>query len=193
MNEVMQSSQPPSDSPKPTPRRRFLMGAVVATLAAGTLAGIGARAWAHGGWGGGWHRGGFMGAQLDPTAVDERLDRMLKHFYVEIDATEAQKQQLAPMVKAAATDLLPLIGQMRDTRRQALELLAQPSVDRGALEALRADKLRLLEQASRRLTAVLADEGSRRLTRAIADVADVLTPAQRKQLAAHIGRRHGRG
>ena len=179
MNDITQTPQP-SHSPKPTPRRRFLIGAVLATLAAGTIAGFGARAFAHGSWGGGWHRGGFMGAQLDPAAVDERLDRMLKHFYVEIDATDVQKQQLAPIVKAAARDLLPLAGQMRDTRRQALELLSQPSVDRGALEALRAEKLRLAEQASRRLTAALAD------------VADVLTPEQRRALAEHAQRWHGR-
>lgn len=178
MNEITQSPQP-SDSPKPT-RRRVLMGAVLATLAAGTIAGMGARAFAHGGWGGGWHRGGFMGAHLDPAALDERLDRMLKHFYVEIDATEAQKQQLAPIVKAAAGDLLPLAGRMRDTRRQALELLSQPSVDRSALEALRAEKLRLLEQGSRRLTAVLAD------------VADVLTPEQRRAVAERAERWRGR-
>jgi len=175
MNEVTQSPQP-SESPKPT-RRRLLLGAVLATLAAGTIAGIGSRAFAHGG----WHRGGFMGgAQLDPAAVDERLDRMLKHFYVEIDATEAQKQQLAPIVKAAATDLLPLIGPMRDTRRQALQVLSQPSVDRSALEALRAEKLRLADQASRRLTAALAD------------VADVLTAEQRRALAERAERWRGR-
>jgi Spy/CpxP family protein refolding chaperone len=178
MNDVTQSPQS-SGSPKPT-RRRFLMGTALATLAVATIAGIGARAFAHGGWGGGWHRGGFMGGHLDPAAVDERLDRMLKHFYVEIDATEAQKQQLAPIVKAAVKDLLPLAGQMRDTRRQALELLAQPSIDRGALETLRAEKLRLAEQASRRLTAALADVG------------DVLTPEQRRTLAEHAQRWHGR-
>ena len=174
MNEVTQSPQP-SESPKPT-RRRLLLGAVLATRAAGTFAGIGSRAFAHGG----WHRGGFMGAQLDPAALDERLDRMLKHFYVEIDATEAQKQQLSPIVKAAATDLLPLAGQMRDTRRQALQVLSQPSVDRGALEALRAEKLRLADQASRRLTAALAD------------VADILTPEQRRALAERAERWRGR-
>jgi len=178
MNDVTQSP-PPSDSQKPRPRRRFLIGAALATLAVATTAGIGARAFAHGGWGGGWHRGGFMGAQLDPATVDEHLDRMLKHFYVEIDATEAQKQQLAPIVKAAAQDLLPLASQMRDTRRHALQLLSQPTVDRGALETLRAEKLRLAEQASRRLTTALAD------------IADALTPEQRRALAERAQRWHG--
>ena len=48
------------------------------------------------------------------------------------------------------------------------------------IEALRAKQLRL------------ADDASRRLTRAVADAAEVLTPAQRKDLAAHFARRHGR-
>jgi periplasmic protein CpxP/Spy len=177
MTNAPQSSES-SPSPEPTPRRRFMRRAVLAVLAAGAIGGIGARAFAHG-WGGGLHHGGFMQGDLDPAAVDERLDRMLKHFYVEIDATDAQKQQLAPIVKAAAKDLLPLGGQMRDTRRQALELLSQPSVDRGALEALRAEKLRLADQTSRRLAA------------AVADVADVLTSEQRRSLAEHAQRSHG--
>ena len=173
MTNRPQSSESPS--PEPTPRRRFMTRAVVAVLAAGAVGGLGARAFAHG-WGGGGHHGGFMHGDLDPAAVDQRLDRMLKHLYVEIDATDAQKQQLAPIVKAAATDLLPVRGRLHDTRKQALELLSQPIVDRGALEALRAEKLRL------------ADEASRRLTAAVADVADVLTPEQRRLLAERAQR-----
>jgi protein CpxP len=173
MTNRPQSSESPS--PEPTPRRRFMTRAMVAVLAAGAFGGLGARAFAHGG-AGGWHHGGFMHGDLDLAAVDQRLDRMLKHLYVEIDATDAQKQQLAPIVKAAATDLLPVRGRLHDTRKQALELLSQPSVDRGALEALRAEKLRL------------ADEASRRLTAAVADVADVLTPEQRRLLAERAQR-----
>src|SRR5262245_58573463 len=105
---------------------------------------------------------------------------MLKHLYVEIDATEAQKQQLAPIVKAAAHDLVPMRTQFHDGRRQAVDLLSRENVDRAALEALRANQLRLAEQASIRFT------------QALADIADVLTPAQRKQLADRIGRWHGR-
>ena len=73
---------------------------------------------------------------------------MLKHLYVEIDATEAKRQQLAPVVKAAARDLIPLHGQLHDARRQAIALLSQPTIDRGALETLRAEQLRLIEQAT---------------------------------------------
>jgi protein CpxP len=104
---------------------------------------------------------------------------MLRHLYVEVDATDTQKQQLAPIVKGAVRDLLPMRERMRDARMQAVALLSQPTVDRAALEALRANQLQLAEQASRRVT------------QALADAADVLTPEQRKALADRIGRWHG--
>jgi len=163
----------------PTPRRRFLRRAAIATAIAGLATVIGVKAIAHAGGPWRWHRAGFMGAPLDPARVDEHLDRMLKHLYVEIDATDAQRQQLAPIVKSAARDLLPVRAKMHEARRQAVELLSREHVDRAALEALRADQLRLVEQASMRLTQTLAD------------VADILTPEQRKQLAGRIGSWHG--
>jgi Spy/CpxP family protein refolding chaperone len=170
---------PPSAPPTGSPRRRFVRRAAIAAVIATLATGIGLKALAHG-HGGGWHRGGFLGAQLDPAKLDEHLDRMLAHLYVDVDATEAQKQQLAPVAKAAARDLLPMRDRMRDTLRQAVALLAQPSIDRAALEALRADQFQL------------ADQASRRLTEALADIADLLTPEQRKQLAERAERRHRR-
>ena len=108
---------------------------------------------------------------------DARLERMLKHLYVEIDATDAQKEKLAPIVKQAATDLLPLRDKMRAARQQAIELLAQDSVDRGAIEQLRAEQLQL------------ASDGSKRLVQALADAAEVLNPEQRKALAERMQHR----
>ena len=168
-----------SPNPERKPRRSFFKRAAIATLIGGIAAGIGYKAFAHGGGYGGWHRGGFMGGPLDAAAVDEHLDRMLKHLYVEIDATEEQKQRLAPIVKQAAKDLLPLRERIHDARRKALELLTQDSIDRVAIEMLRAEQLQLAEQASRRIT------------QAFADAAEVLTPVQRKELATRI-KRHRR-
>jgi periplasmic protein CpxP/Spy len=161
-----------------TPRRRFLKGAAIATAVAGIATAVGLRTFAEGAGPHGWHRAGFMGGPIDPAKLDEHVDRMLKHLYVEIDATDAQKQQLAPIVHGAARDLLPLRTQFQDGRRQAVALLSADTIDRGALETLRAHQLQLAEQVSQRFT------------QAIADVADVLTPAHRKQLAQRIGRWH---
>jgi len=162
------------------PRRRFFKRAAIATLIGGVAAGIGYKAFAYGGGHGGWHRGGLMAGPLDAAAIDEHLERMLKHLYVEIDATEEQKQRLAPIVKQAAKELLPMRQNLHAGRREAIDLLTQERIDPAALEALRAKQMGL------------ADEASRRLTRAIAEAADVLTPVQRKELAAHFARRQGR-
>lgn len=137
----------------------------LASLIGGIAAGVGFKAFGHGRWQG-------------SGPID--LDRMLKHFYVEIEATEEQKQRLEPIVKQAAKDLLPMRENLHAARREAIELLSQDRVDPSALEALRAKQIGL------------ADEASRRLTHAIAEVSDVLTPAQRKGLVQHFARRHHR-
>jgi Spy/CpxP family protein refolding chaperone len=156
-------------------RRRFFKRAAIATLIGGIAAGIGFKAFAQGGGCGGWHRSAFAGP-LDPAAVDEHLDRMLKHLYVEINATDEQKQRLEPIVKQAVKDLLPLRDKARAGRERVLELLTADTIDRGAIEALRAEHLQLAERASRRFAQVLAD------------MAEVLTPEQRKDLAGRMER-----
>lgn len=159
-------------------RRRLFKRLGIATLIGGLAAGIGFKAFAGGH---GCHaRSAFMGGSVDPAAMDERLERMLKHLYVEIDATEAQQQKLGPILKQAAGDLLPLRGKMHAARTQAIELLTRDSIDRAAIETLRAEQLQQ------------ADLASKRISQALADAAEVLTPAQRKQLAARM-ERHRRG
>jgi Spy/CpxP family protein refolding chaperone len=164
-------------------RRRFFKRAAIATLIGGIAAGIGFKAFAQGG-GCGWHGCGYAAGPLDAASVDQHLDRALKHLYVEIDATDEQKQRLEPIVKQAVKDLLPVREKAHAARKQAIELLAADRIDRGAIEALRAEQLQLAEQASRRFT------------QALGDVAEVLTPAQRKQLAERMesfGRRWRHG
>lgn len=142
----------------------------LATLLGGVAAGVGFRAFGHG-------RGSRGHGPIDPADLDKHLERMLKHFYVEIDATEEQKRRLEPIVKQAAKDLVPVREQFHAGRREAIELLTGERIDPGAIEALRARQLSL------------ADKASRRLTRALGEAAEVLTPAQRKELAAHLARR----
>ncbi len=154
-----------------TPRRRWLKRGMLGLLGAGLAGGLGFRAFAHRGYGRG---------PLDPAEVDARLERMLKHLYVEIDATDAQKQQLAPIVKQAAQELLPLRDKIRAARRQAIALLTGDRIDRAAIERLRGDQLQLAEQ------------GSKRLVQAIADAAEVLTPEQRQLLAERLQHRRRR-
>jgi Spy/CpxP family protein refolding chaperone len=155
-------------------RRRFFKLAAVSTAFAG-LAGAGFGVLAHG-------RGRGRGP-MDPAALEERLERMLKHMYVEIDATDAQKQKLDPIVKQAAQELQPLRAKVREARLEGMKLFSAESIDRGAIERFRAQQI------------AATDAASRRFTQAVTDVAEVLTPDQRKTLAARFARhtRRGRG
>ncbi|MDH3318776.1 MAG: Spy/CpxP family protein refolding chaperone [Betaproteobacteria bacterium] len=151
-------------------RRRFFRFAAAGAALAG-LSGLAWKAAAH---------GGRSGGPIDPARLDEHLERMLKHLYVEIDATAAQQQKLEPIIKQAAKELMPLREKVREARRQGMELLSAPSIDRAAIERLR------VEQISS------ADQASKRFVRALADVAEVLTPEQRKIVAERMQRRrHG--
>ena len=156
-----------------TSRRRFFKLAGITTAAAG-LGAVALGALAHG------RRHG--GGPVDPAKMEQHLDRMLRHMYVEIDATDAQKQKLDPIVKHAAKDLAPLREQVRAARQEGVKLLSADTIDRGAIERFRVQQIGA------------TDAASRRFTQALADVAEVLTPEQRRKLAAHAGRRrHGRG
>ena len=88
----------------------------LATLIAGVAAGVGFKAFA-----GREYRHG----PIDPADLEKHVDRMLKHLYVEIDATEEQKRRLEPIVKQAAKDLLPMREQLHAGRREVIELLTR--------------------------------------------------------------------
>ena len=157
-------------------RRGFFRRAGMFAAVAAIAGGIGLQAYAQGG---PERSGGRFGGPLDTAQLDARIERMLKHLFVEINATPEQQQKLAPIVKQAAQDLQPLRGQMQAARKQAMELMGAEQIDRAALERLRVEQLQT------------ADALSRRVTQALADAAEILNPAQRKQLAEHMQRRRG--
>jgi periplasmic protein CpxP/Spy len=170
-------NDPTQTSPSaPAARRFFSRYTAVAFLAGVALVvGVGlARSEAVSG----WHRG-MMDGTHSAAEVSAHVDHMLKHFYVEIDATDAQKAQIGPLVKQAVNDLMPLHSQLQSAHSHAMQALQQPTVDRASLEAARAEHLQL------------ADEASKRIVQLFGDVGDVLTPAQRQALAEHLEHLHG--
>lgn len=120
---------------------------------------------------GGMHHAMMSGNLLDVAAH-------LRHMYAEVDATDAQKAQIDPLVKQAMTDLAPLRAQVQTAHTEFVQAIGQPTVDRNGLEAAREAHLQI------------ADQGSRRLVQLIGDIGDVLTPAQRQALAKHLQQMH---
>ena len=144
--------------------RRFTLAALVGGAAAATSFGAFAQR-GHGG----RHQG-----PMDPAQFEQHLERRLKHLYVEIDATEEQKQRLEPIIKETVRELAPVRRNLHAARGEAIKLLSQDRVDAGALEALRARQIQL------------TDEASRKVTRALVDASEILNPQQRRKLAAHF-------
>jgi len=164
------------DAPLSLGRRLFNRQTVIAFVAgAAVVAGVGA---AMGDAMGGWHHGMVMDGTHSAAEMSDHIDHVLKHLYVEIDATDAQKAQIGPLVKQAVADLQPLHAQLAAAHTHAMQALTQNSIDRTSLEAARVEHLQL------------ADQASKRFTQLIGDVGEVLTPAQRKALGDHLAKMH---
>lgn len=148
----------------------LLTGVVAAAAAVGVQAHGGSGA----GIGFGWHHGAGHGEDAAAHA-----ERFLQHVYIEIDATDAQKARLEPIFRQAAADLSPLKQRFRDGHTQLHALLGNDTIDRAAVESIRAQQV------------AMADQASRVLTSAVLDATEVLTPAQRKTLLDRVRRHHG--
>jgi len=184
-----ETSSTPSASAAPAPpaparrvRRYLAIAAIV--VAAGLTGAAATQALSDQGFGRGhWHgpgmMGGPMGRAFDPARAEQRADRMVRHLAVEIDASAEQQEKLRSIVKAAVKDLVPLREKAQAARQRAHSLLTQPTVDRAAIEAFRAEQVTQL------------DAVSKRLAQALAEAAEVLTPEQRQKIGDHMQRRRG--
>ncbi|GAB5606148.1 Spy/CpxP family protein refolding chaperone [Sideroxyarcus sp. TK5] len=119
--------------------------------------------------------GGQMDTERMGKFADKRLDRMLD----DVKASDAQKEKASAIVKAALEQGAPLAGKIRDNHIQMRKLMAATTLDKAAIEAMRAEQIKL------------ADEASQRMTSTMLAVAEVLTPEQRAKLAEKMEKRRG--
>ena len=165
--EIIPPNAPEPDMHAPRSRTALIVGGTLAVLivgagvAAATGNGFGRGFGGHPHWG-----GGFM-----EYGIERALD--------EVDATPEQTEKIWKIIDAARAEMRPVARGFRDSREQVMELLGATTVDRAAAEKLRAERI------------AAADEASRRMTTAILDIAEVLTPEQRAELAEHIKDRGG--
>lgn len=152
------------------PRRRYWVAAIAAALVVGTVA-IALTSLA----------GSFRRGATDAGTAQEWAAFASRQMLKKVKPSPEQMTRIDAIVAEAVRDLHPLHQQGRDARDQALRLLAAPGVDRVAAEQLRASQIAQYDAASRRAVGALAD------------VVEVLTPEQRRVLAAKLEeRRHDR-
>lgn len=117
-------------------------------------------------------------------ASPERVTRMVDKVFSRVDATDEQKSKITQIANGALKQLMPMRAEMRGTRQEALDLLAAETIDRAAIENLRAQRMSK------------ADQASTIISTALADIAEVLTPEQRvmakDKISERMGRRWGR-
>jgi periplasmic protein CpxP/Spy len=126
-----------------------------------------------------WHLAGHHHA-LDAEEIDYLVEHRVNRLLSKVDATQEQRDKVVRIVKAAVNDVRALRKGPWDQREKFAGLLRADTIDRAALENLRAEQLST------------ADAATKRLLQAVADAAEVLTPEQRRQLAELWEHRHGR-
>jgi periplasmic protein CpxP/Spy len=158
----------PVAAPRKSYKKPLLAGVAAAIILAAGAFSVTAFAKNHGDRQGG-HRGGPMGGFM----IERMLDR--------VDATDEQRTKIKAIVDRTRDQLSDLRGERKAVMEDVTTILKSPTIDRGAIETKRTERLAKVDAASKQMTA------------AFADIAEVLTPEQRKIVAALLEDRMERG
>lgn len=133
---------------------------------------------AHAAGGGGFcHRG--HDAPQSAEELRERLDKGASRLGNRLDTSAEQSTQIDAVLDRVAPELFALKDDKDALHQDFRAALTSPTVDAAELESLRVEGL------------ALADTASRIVVKSVADVAKVLTPEQRHELADLAARFHG--
>ena len=158
---------------KNEPSSRKRIGVVVAGLVGVALVALVGRALA----GGGLQRLHGM-HHVKGAMVRGHIENHVEHALNAVDASEEQREQIGGLVDRTFEALHHLHGDHEQEHARIAALLTAETVDRDALESLRAEHLVKIEQASR----LIVD--------AVAQAAEVLTAEQRQQLVDLMRENH---
>lgn len=94
-----------------------------------------------------------------------------------VEATAEQEERIWTIIDGTRTELRPMMREFRDARGAVMELLGAETIDRAAVETMRAERI------------AAVDEASKALTSALVEAVEVLTPEQRANLVEHLQER----
>lgn len=121
---------------------------------------------------------GGMGGHMGMRFAEHRFEKVMD----EIGATAEQQDKIFAIVDKTRADLRPMGREFRGMHEEVAALLGAPTIDKAAVEALRAKRIAEVDEASKKAVA------------AVIEAAEVLTPEQRAKLVEEMKDRHeGRG
>ncbi len=116
--------------------------------------------------------------RLDADEITFFVQHRINKALSKVDATQEQRDKIDAIAKATVSDVFALKKDPDARRAKVVAILKADTIDRAALEEIRAERLSAGETASKRIV------------QAIADAADVLKPEQRRELLADWERWH---
>ena len=160
----MQQPAPGNGRKRPFAWRRSL--ALLGVLAGGVAIGAGGFALADAGIDQlGWKQGARLAI----------VQHVVAHALDTVGASAEQEAKAHDIIAIKFAEVAPDPRQHEAMRKQALDLIAAPTIDRAAVEKMRADAVASFDAKSKAVVA------------GVLDIADLLTPPQRAQLAVEIG------
>ena len=123
------------------------------------------------------------GQAVDPAKLQQRVEKRVDKALSSTDATAEQKKKVADILQAAFKDLRLLRDKRIENRKTMEAALQAPTIDPARIEAIRAEQMKV------------ADEASKRFTKALEDAGNALSAGQRqaffKAWNERMARRHG--
>jgi len=172
IDNVRVPPEPPIQEPRPVARRRRSASLAMAGILIGVVA---------------FGAGGFAVATgMEPMAWRQGatlalVQHMVAHTLDSVGASADQEAKIHDIIASKFGEIAPNPEEHEAMRKQALNLLAAPTIDRAAVEKLRAEAVAKF------------DAKSKALVGGVEEIADQLTPEQRVKLADELAqmRPHG--
>jgi Spy/CpxP family protein refolding chaperone len=173
------------EAPKSRGRRWLWLG-LAAALLGGTILGGRALVGTSMAAAAAWHGGGGHGpfglwrgrAVHDPEQARRHAEFAVRWVLRSVGATDAQQQQVQSIVGGLIDEIHGLAPVHQENRQAFLDELSRPTIDRAALDRLRSAELDLFDQTSLKVV------------EAFAEIAEVLTPEQRRELMEAVQEFH---
>jgi Spy/CpxP family protein refolding chaperone len=123
---------------------------------------------------------------FDPARFNQHIERRVDKALTGTDATADQKKKVSTIIEQAFADMKPLHDKRVENRKAMEAAMQAPTIDPARIEAIRAEQMKV------------ADEASRRFTKALTDAGNVLSAPQRQaffkswsERGEHHGNRRG--